>query len=511
MDIAVNVARATVTEVRTPLLVVNLLEGVESPSGATAAVDDALDGLLTRLVAEGEMSGCLGEMTIVHNQSDRSRLAADRVAVVGLGKREDLSLESLRVAAASAARKARDLRLSRFATIVHGAGAGGLDPRLTARVLVECSLLALYRYDELKSPPERSPGKVEEITVVERDDTRAETFEAAVRESELVADAVALARDLAQGPSNIVTPSYLADKAREVAERRDVACEIWGPAELEQKGMRAILAVSSGSAQEPRFVVLRYRGSDSSQRTLAVVGKGITFDSGGISIKPSDGMENMRHDMSGAAAVVGFVQLAADAKLPLNILGIFAATENLPSGSAYKPGDVLRPYHGATIEVNNTDAEGRVILSDSLSYAAEQNPDAIVDLATLTGACVVALGHHATGAVGNDEALLALMREAGDIAGERVWPLPLWQEYRQDIESTIADIKNSAGRPGGAITAAAFLENFVRDRPWVHLDIAGTAYTEGRTNVPPYLPQAGATGVGVRLLYEFARRWGDAR
>ena len=208
--------------------------------------------------------------------------------------------------------------------------------------------------------------------------------------------------------------------------------------------------------------------------------------------------------------MVGFLQAAADLKLPVNVLGIFAATENLPSGSSYKPGDVFRTYNGRTIEINNTDAEGRVILSDSLAYAAEQEPDAIVDLATLTGACVVALGHHATGAIGNDEGLLSLMRQAGEVSGERVWPLPLWDEHRKDIESTIADIKNSAGRPAGAIAGAAFLENFVAERPWVHLDIAGTAYTEGRSNVPPYLPPCAATGVGVRLLCEFARRWGAA-
>ena len=510
MDVDVKVIRTQLTELRTPLLVVNLFEGTGRPGGATAGVDEALDGLLGRLIDDGEISGALGEMTIVHNQGDRSRLAADRVAVVGLGKREDFDLEAIRVAAATAARRARDLRLTRFATIVHGAGAGGLEARLAARAVVEASLLSLYAYDEFKSPPERPAGKVEEITLVERDEDRAEVYETTAREAVCAADAVGLARDLSQGPGNVVTPTYLAEKARLMAESRGVACEVWGKEELREKGMNAILAVNSGSAEEPRFVVLRYTGGGPDAKTLAVVGKGITFDSGGISIKGSEHMENMKHDMSGAATVVGFVQLAADLALPLNVLGVFAATENLPGGTAYKPGDVLQTYSGRFIEVNNTDAEGRVILSDSLAYAAEQGPDAIVDLATLTGACVVALGHHATGAMGNDEGLLALMREAGDVSGERVWPLPLWREYSKDIESTIADIKNSAGRPGGAITAAAFLQNFVDGRPWVHLDIAGTAYTEGRPPVPPYLPSDGATGVGVRLLLEFARRWGAA-
>jgi leucyl aminopeptidase len=252
---------------------------------------------------------------------------------------------------------------------------------------------------------------------------------------------------------------------------------------------------------------MKYDSGVEDAKTLAVVGKGITFDSGGISLMDAGNMENMKHDMSGAAATIGFLQAAADLKLPCNVVGIFAATENLPSGSSYKPGDVFQTYQGTFIEIVNTDAEGRVILSDSLAYAVEQNPDAIIDLATLTGACVVALGHHASGAIGNDDGLVGLIKEAGDVAGERVWPLPLWKEHRRDIESGIADIKNSGGRPGGALTAAAFLQCFVDKKPWVHLDIAGTAYTEGWSRTPPYQPPGCATGVGVRLLVEVARRW----
>ncbi|MDP8925226.1 MAG: leucyl aminopeptidase [Chloroflexota bacterium] len=508
MDVAVRVERASLTSVRTPLLVVNLFEGMAEPGGVTAAVDEALGGLIGRLIADGEIRGNLGEVTVIHNQGDRARLAADRVAVVGLGKRDELDLEALRVAAGTAARKARDLRLPRFATVVHGGGAGGLDTRLAARTVVEASLLALYAYDRFKSPPEQPPTKVGEVVLVERDEDRAELIDQAAREARRVADAVALARDLSQAPGNVMTPTALADEAKAMAESRGLACEVWGKEELRERGMNAILAVNSGSVQEPRFVTLRYDSGDERARTLAVVGKGITFDSGGISIKPAEHMENMKHDMSGAAAVVGFLQLAADLKLPVNVIGIFAATENLPSGSAYKPGDVIKTYNGTQIEINNTDAEGRVILSDALAYAVEQNPDAIVDLATLTGACVVALGYHASGAMGNDESLLALMKACGDTSGERVWPLPLWKDHKKDVESAIADIKNSAGRAGGALTAGAFLERFVGGRPWVHLDIAGTAYTESWARVPPYLTPQCATGVGVRLLLEFARRWG---
>jgi leucyl aminopeptidase len=343
--------------------------------------------------------------------------------------------------------------------------------------------------------------------VVEREADRADPILWGAGDPAALVDAVNLARDLSQAPGNAMTPTILADRAREMAEQRGIAIQVWGKEELREKGMNAILAVNAGSAQEPRFVMMRYDCGIAGAKTLAVVGKGITFDSGGISLKPGDHMEHMKHDMSGAAATVGFLQAAADLKLPCNVIGIFAATENLPSGTAYKPGDVFKTYQGTFIEIVNTDAEGRVILSDSLAYAVEQDPDAIIDLATLTGACVVALGYHASGAMGNDDGLLSLIKGAGDVAGERVWPLPLWKEHRRDIDSPIADIKNTGGRAGGALTAAAFLQCFVGGKPWVHLDIAGTAYTESWARTPPYQPSNCATGVGVRLLVEVARRW----
>ncbi len=508
MDVSVKVERASLTALRTPLLVVNLFEDVEEPSGATGAVDEALGGLIARLISDGEIKGGLGECTVLHNQSDRTKLAADRVVVLGLGKRDDLDLEALRIASATAARKARDLRVGSYATVIHGAGSGGLDSGLAAKTVVEASLLGLYTYYHYKTPPEDPRPEIAEITIVEQDDSRADAFETAAAEAALLVAGVNLARDLSQAPGNVMTPAVLADRAREMAEARGVSVTVWGKEELREKGMNAILAVNSGSALEPRFVTMKYDSGVEGAKTLAVVGKGITFDSGGISLKPGDHMENMKHDMSGAAATIGFVQAAADLKLPVNILGIFAATENLPSGTAYKPGDVFKTYQGTFIEIVNTDAEGRVILCDALAYAVEQEPDAIIDLATLTGACVVALGYHASGAMGNDESLLGLVRQAGDVSGERVWPLPLWKEHRRDIDSPIADIKNTGGRAGGALTAAAFLQVFVAGKPWVHLDIAGTAYTENWSRTPPYQPPSCATGVGVRLLVELARRWG---
>jgi leucyl aminopeptidase len=501
----VRVQQGSVTELDTPLLVVNLFEGVTEPSGATGAVDHALGGLLRRLIADGELTGEAASISVIHTPPG-SGLRARRVAVVGLGPTDRFDLEAVRIAAGTAARRARDLKVDSFATIVHGAGIGGLDPADACRVTVEASLLALYRYERFKETT-KSKHDVKEMVVVERDHDRLRPFEEATGLAVTTCEAMFRTKDLSVGPSNFVTPTYLAEQAREVARQHDLEIMVWGKGELREHGMNAILAVNQGSVQPPAFVVLRYH-APSATKTLAVVGKGITFDSGGISIKPAEGMEYMRQDMTGAATVIGFTQLAAATRLPVNVIGIFAATENLPSGSAYKPGDVFKAYNGKTLEVVNTDAEGRVILSDALSYAVEQKPDAIVDLATLTGACTVALGNHATGLMSNNQALANALIAAGERAGDRLWQLPLWPVYKEQIKTVMADVRNSGGRRAGAITAGLFLQEFVGDVPWAHLDIAGTAYTDPQQSyIPPYQPRYGATGVGVRLLWHFCRAW----
>ncbi|HLH23846.1 MAG TPA: leucyl aminopeptidase [Chloroflexota bacterium] len=502
----VQVAQGSVVEVATPLLVVNLFEDADALGGATAAVDAALGGLLTRLRESGELRGKPGEVVVVHNPGTQA-LRAERVAVVGLGALDAFTPERARRAAAVAARKARDLRVSSYATVLHGAGAGGLEPQGAAEALAEGSLLALYAYDRFQHERVAGGHEVERATVVERDPARLDAIRAGVAAGTAMAEATMTARDLAQGPANVVTATFLAQQAQSVAERMGFDCQVFGLDQIREMRMNGLLAVNQGSANPPSFVVMRYT-APAAEKTLAVVGKGITFDSGGISIKPAENMHHMRHDKSGAAAVVGFMQAAAALQLPVNVLGIFAATDNMPSGSAYRPGDVIQPRGGTTVEIINTDAEGRVILSDALCYAAEQAPDAIVDLATLTGACVIALGHHASGLFGNDEDLIETMLAAGNLSGERVWPLPLFPEYDEQIKSSIADIKNTGGRPAGAITAAWFLAHFVKGRPWLHLDIAGTAWTEGAWGeLPPYLAKDTATGVGVRLLVHFARLW----
>jgi leucyl aminopeptidase len=508
-----RVQQASITAIDTPLLVVNLFEGVTQPGGATGAVDAALSGQISRLIGDGEITGEPATVTVIHNSNTAAGgLKAHRVAVVGLGKAiepEPEKVENVRIAAALAARKARDLNLDSFATIVHGAGIGGLSPEVAARATMESSILALYRYEQFKEAT-KSRHEVSSCTIVEQDAERARQFEQSAELARATCDAVMKVRDLSVGPGNFVTPTFLADTAREVAKQYGLEISVWGKDELKAHGMNAILAVNAGSSQPPAFVAMKY-AAPGARKTLAVVGKGITFDSGGISIKHADGMEYMRHDMTGAATVIGFLQLAAAGKLPVNVLGVFAATENLPSGSSYKPGDVFKAYNGKTMEIVNTDAEGRVILSDSLAYAADQKPDAIIDFATLTGACQVALGDHATGLMSNNQALANQVLAAGEKSGDRCWQLPLWKVYGEQIKTSMADVRNTGGRRAGAITAGLFLKEFVGDIPWVHLDIAGTAYADGdQTYVAPYNPKPGATGVGVRLLWHFCQAWKDA-
>lgn len=495
-----TVQAASVTAIETPLLVVNLFEGVSEPRGATGAVDAAMDGLITRMIAEKEISGKLNEVVVFHTLG---KLAAQRVAVVGLGKREDFTPERARQAAGTAAKRARQLKLKTFATVVHGAGQGGLDPREAAQALVEGSGLAAYRYTRFKSEKEDLAPDLEEVVIVENDESRLEALREGARKGEIIVEATCFARDLVSGPGNLVTPTYLAEQAKQVAEQGGFECTVLGPDEMRDLKMNALLAVASGSAQPPRLIVMRYKGAGDNAKTLAIVGKGITFDSGGISIKPGERMEEMKNDMAGGAAVIGAMRAIASLKLPINVLGIVPATENLPSGSAFKPGDVITAMNGKTMEIINTDAEGRVILSDAVAYAAQQGADAIVDLATLTGACIIALGHHASGLLSNNDALAQAVTSAGEQTGERVWRLPAWDDYFEQIKSDIADVKNIGGRPGGTITGALFIKVFAGDKPWAHLDIAGTAWTDKEK---PYVPK-GATGIGVRLLTTLAEAW----
>ncbi len=502
-----DVVAGDVTRVETPALVVNLYQGVKKPGGATGAVDKALGGQIASLVKAGEITGALEEVTIVHTAG---RIPAERVLVVGLGKKETCDLEALRKAMGAATRRLLRHKITGFHSILHGGGdleATAATPADLAQALAEAAILAGYRWDRKTVSPSDEPGGVHDrekaalasLTVVEKDGKKKTAIRRGLERGEKLARAVVYTRDLGNEPPNTMTPARLADEARKLAREHGLECKVFARAELEKMGMGGILGVGQGSANDPRMIVLRYRGGRAKDRPVAVVGKAITFDTGGISIKPSASMEEMKFDKMGGCAVLGIMKAAALLELDVNLVGVVPSAENMPSGTAYRPGDILTSYSGKTIEIINTDAEGRLILADALAWASEQKPRQILDLATLTGACVVALGHTASGAFG-DPGMVAALEEVGARTGDRAWRLPLYDEFGEDMQSQVADIKNSGGRWGGASTAAAFLKFFVGDGiPWAHLDIAGTAWV---TKSKGYTP-VGATGAGVRLVTEY--------
>jgi leucyl aminopeptidase len=403
----------------------------------------------------------------------------------------------LRRAAGVAAKRTRALGATRFAFAVASEARRATTGRELGEAAAEGAGQGAWVFTEFKTAGEDPRPVVEAVTVV-CDAGELDQVRAGIRVGSAVAAGQALTRNLQMQPGNVCTPSYIAARAQELAASHGFAITVLDQAALRVEGMRTLLAVAQGSVEEPRFIVLEYRGAGDAA-PVVLVGKGVTFDAGGISIKPAQNMEDMKFDMSGAAAVLGTFEVLGRLKPAVNVVGAIPATENLPSGTALKPGDVIRSHSGKTIEIINTDAEGRLILCDALSYVRRFKPAAVLDIATLTGAVVVALGHQATGIMGTDEALLAEVRDAGERAGERCWPLPLWDEYRDVLKSDIADVKNAGGRAAGTIAGGWFLREFAEGYPWVHLDIAGTAYTDSE---PPFQAK-GPTGVGVRLFSEF--------
>jgi leucyl aminopeptidase len=476
------VRRAAPHEVPTGLLVVGLHAGEEPPASVRAAAEPALSG--------GDFSGKEGETALLY-----ADLAAPRLLLVGLGERSSFTLDRLRRISAIAARKARSLGTREAALVLREPGNAGLEA--SARAAAEGATLGLYRFTRYKTGGAGSDRELEGFDLVLEESADRGAASRGAEVGVRVAAAAVLARDLANEPSNTATPEHLANQAREIADRYAMGIEVLERAGIEDEGLAGLATVGRSAENGPRFIVLEH-GKGGDDAPLVLVGKAVTFDSGGISIKPAAGMEDMKFDMSGGAAVLGTMEAVGALDLPLNVVALVPATENLPGGAAFKPGDVLRMHSGKTVEILTTDAEGRLILADALSYARRYEPAAVVDCATLTGACRVALGDHASGLMGNDEALIAEIQRAGEATGERAWPLPLFEEYTEQIRGDVADIKNSGGRNGGALTAGAFLKEFA-DFPWAHLDIAGTAYGK-KGNA--YTPK-GATGVPARLLVEF--------
>ncbi|HTY38654.1 MAG TPA: leucyl aminopeptidase [Bacteroidota bacterium] len=451
-------------------------------------------GIRVQAAEAGDFTGKHGESVILY--SDRKIVR--RVILVGLGEWNKLSAETYRRAAAGAARKAHTLKERRITMFLPASKANAAS---VAAAFTEGALLGLYKFDKYISKKSDAPQPMEAITFCSEGRAGLAAIQGAMKRARVISEATILARDLANAPGNEIYPETLAEAARISAERNGFAATILDERAIRELGMGGVLGVSQGSARPPRFVVLEY--GDKKKRPVVLIGKGVTFDSGGISIKPAAGMAEMKMDMSGAASVVGTFEAISRLKLPVHVIGLIPAVENMPSGSSIRPGDIIRHFNGKTSEVDNTDAEGRLILADALGYAEQFKPAAVIDLATLTGAVVVALGHHAAGMLGNDETLMSQLERAGTSTYERVWKLPMFEEYERLIKSDVADVKNVGGRWAGSITGAWFLKKFIGAYKWVHLDIAGTAILEESG----YYTQKGASGFGVRILTEFLTQW----
>ena len=497
----ISVARAEASGQQTPLLVIPVLEG-DAQDAAFQSLDGALGGQLSTLVARGDARGAFEKTALVFPANG----GAERVLLVGVGKAEELTPERLRRAAGTAAKQAGK---SRAASLAFALPVSAIAPAEAARAVAEGLVLGAYDFRELKSedPDAPAPVSLDAATLLLAEGTDEGAAAEGARVGEIIARAENLARDLGNQPGNIATPTYLAETAERIGREHGLKVTVLGPKELEAEGMRALLAVSQGTSQEPRMMVLEHRGGADGEKPLVIVGKGLTFDAGGISIKPAQGMEDMKFDMCGGAGTLAAMQAIGELNLPINVVGIVPSSENLLGSRAMKPGDIIRAHGGKTIEIVNTDAEGRLILVDAISYAKRYEPAAMLDAATLTGACVIALGHAATGVMGNDEALVQEVLRAGEATGERCWQLPMFDDYREQIKSDYADLKNSGGRPAGTITAAWFLREFVGDWPWVHLDVAGTAYGDGKIS---YLTK-GSTGVPTRIFVQWVMDRAAAR
>ncbi len=461
---------------------------------ALASLDTRTGGVLGGLFTAGDFSGARDETAVVHRTGDAPR----RVLLVGVGKAEDVGRSAVRRAAAIAARRARGLGTGAVAFAMPAAFRGALSAADFAQVATEGMGQGAWQFDELKTPNDDKKPPVSSVTVVVAPAEQADAERGFVV-GRAMAEGQSLARRLQFLPPNQCTPQYLAETAVRLGEKHGFTVTVLDKAAIEKEGMGALLAVNQGSVIEPRFMTLEYRGAGAEDAPVVLVGKGITFDTGGISIKPAASMEEMKYDMSGAAAVLGAMDIIGRLKPKLNVVGVVPSTDNMPSGSAIRPADVVKSHFGKFIEIVNTDAEGRLILADALSYVRRFKPAAVLDAATLTGAALFVTGHVATPIMGNDEALVEEVRKAGERAGDRCWPLPMYDEFRDQNKSDIADVKNSGGRPAGTITAGWFLREFVDGYPWVHLDVAGTAYTE--SDSPP-LPK-GPAGVPTRLFAEF--------
>ncbi|MHB8139143.1 MAG: leucyl aminopeptidase [Smithellaceae bacterium] len=490
----ITVKKGNLADTKTQAVILAVCEGEKTFSELVASIDQKTGGLIRDVMKSGDFEGKPSQVSVIYT---KGKLQAERIALVGLGKKSELDLDKIRIAFARVMQNLRSMNIKDAATAIDWNLLPDSKEKIVAAA-AEGASLGLYQYTPYKTVGRDELKEMRQLEIVAKPADYSIIL-AEIQKTNIITDAVYFARNLISAPPNEMTPSIMADHAQKIAKRKNVSCLVLDKGKLKALGMNALLGVAAGSHQPPKFIILEYAGGKKGDAPIALVGKGLTFDSGGISIKPAEKMDEMKTDMSGGAAVMATVMAAADLKLPINIVGLIPATENMPGGGALKPGDILKSYSGQTIEVLNTDAEGRLILADALSYASKFKPEAIIDVATLTGACIVALGEDVIGMLGKDDQLKKEISQAAQTTGERVWELPLWDSYAELIKSDIADYKNSSGRMAATITAAAFLSKFVGDYPWVHLDIAGPAWT---TKDKPYIPK-GAAGITVRLLVEY--------
>jgi leucyl aminopeptidase len=471
----------------TPCLVLGVQTGRRLPA-TTKAVDAASGGALRRQLARSELDGTVGRTLMLH---ELPGTRAERVLLVGLGEPGKPDVAAWRRAVSGAARA---LAAGNVAEALVAIDPAGLSPAGVARDAVLAADEATYRFDRLKSKP--TEIALARVGILAADRGAASAMRRGIAHGEAIAAAVRLAKDLGNLPGNVCTPAYLAQEARRVARGiRRLQVEVLEQRDMQRLGMGALLSVARGSRQPPKLIVMRWRGGGAREAPLVLVGKGLTFDAGGISLKPAADMDQMKYDMCGGAAVIATLAACAQLELPLNVIGVVPSSENLPDGNANKPGDIVKSLSGQTIEVLNTDAEGRLILCDALTYCERFKPAAVVDVATLTGACIVALGHHASGLMTQDERLAGELLAAGAASGDRAWRLPLWDDYQEQLDSNFADMANIGGKSAGAIIGGCFLARYAKAYPWAHLDIAGTAWRTGKDK--------GGTGRPVPLLVQW--------
>lgn len=463
-----------------------------------SALDEALNGQLGKSYRQREFGGYRDEMLLLHGGPG---LSYERLLLVGMGPRKTVTAAGVRHLASQLTAYLVERRIGGCLIDSSELMTQSRDANLVVQALTEGILLAGYRFDRYLKKDDDSKPPLEAAGLLIPSAVEKNSIKQSVSTAEALVAGICRARNLVNQPGNDKSPAYLAETAQQIAADYGLDCTLLGRDELEKEGFGALLAVAQGSERQPFLITLEYRGGGQKEAPVALIGKGVVFDTGGLSLKPSEKMDEMKMDMAGGAAVLGTIQTVAALKLPVNLLAVVPAVENLPSGKAYRPGDIVTSLAGKTIEVLNTDAEGRLILADALTWVQRYNPRVVIDVATLTGACIIALGHHASAVLGNHEGLIRALLKAGERCGDRLWQLPLWNEYSAQIKGDFAEIKNTGGRPAGAITAAAFLQHFAEKYTWAHLDIAGTAWAEKNT---PGTPKGG-TGVGVRLLFEYLR------